>query len=553
MVGDLIRLKFTILGHSTQGLRITRWVVAPLAVLATWTAVLAAGSDDARHDVLLVVLALWGTGWALGPVLTSGAGVLRPEWFAHLPLNRRWLGVALMITVCVGVGPAVTLLSLAVLGAHAYLLSPPSLAVAAVALPLLLVAVVATSRVVYALLGAAMGSRLGVAMSGIQYGALIAGLMVGWVALSAVGEGIAGLVRDGLPDTAARVLEALPTSWPVLAVEAGAEGRWGTAAGLLLALAAAAAIPSALCALLLTPRTRNATPHRRRPPLGTGVLTTRPLLPDTPAWSVAGKELRQWWRDPWRSLEIQCGVWTGVFIALIGIVAGIPQMLPFAGVSVAFMVALVACNLYGQDGTALWQTVVGADENTARHDVRGRQVALLLLCGPVALLMTAVFTVLSGQHWAWPYALGLLAALLGAGTGVAVLLSVIAATPGVDPKYRIGPNDSGDVSYQVWIAMYGTGLLIIPTFAALVTGLAAGGGALAWLTVPVGLANGAGAAWFLGRLAHRRLAARLPETFVRLRHGKATALQQLPPGSDWLDRMERAATRTNTERKPVGS
>ncbi len=72
--------------------------------------------------------------------------------------------------------------------------------------------------------------------------------------------------------------------------------------------------------------------------------------------------------------------------------------------------------------------------------------------------------------------------------------------------------------------------------------------------VAVGFLNGVYAARLLGRIAYRRLASRLPETFARLRHGKAIALAQQPAADgDWLDRLERGAIKGNQERKPVGT
>ncbi len=62
----------------------------------------------ARSDVLLLVLACWLVGWLVGPILTSGAAVLRPEYFTLLPLPRRRLGFGLLAAVFVGVGAAVT-------------------------------------------------------------------------------------------------------------------------------------------------------------------------------------------------------------------------------------------------------------------------------------------------------------------------------------------------------------------------------------------------------------------------------------------------------------
>ncbi|MEU1279265.1 hypothetical protein [Streptomyces sp. NPDC005805] len=550
----LVGLKFTVLRHSSQGVRLSRVVFWPLAVLATWGAVVFADGTAVRHDVLLLVFAVWGVGWAIGPVLASGAGVLRPAFFSLLPVGRRRLGLALLAAACVGYGPAVSVLALSSLAVHAALLDPVTVAVALVAVPPLLVLMVAVSRIVYALMGAAMGSRLGVAMSAIQYGALVASLFMGWLAVAGTSRGVAAVIGDGLPGrTAERVLAAFPTSWPVRAVEAAASGGWGAAAGWLLALTAAALLAAGVCALVLAPRTPVRASRRRLRPLGSRVLTGRRLLPDTPVGAVTGKELRQWWRDPWRSLELQCAVWTSVFIVGIGRLSEQPEIWPFAGLAVTLMTALAACNLLGQDGTAVWLTVVGAGPGTVRHDIRGRQLALLLLFGPPSVVLTVVFTLLSGESWAWPLLAALLPALLGAAVGVAVLLSVVAATPGVDPKYRVGPNDAGDVSYQIWIGLYGTLLPVVPTAALAVPAAVSGSTGLAWAAVPAGVLNGALVAWLLGRIAYRRLAARLPETFVRLRYGKAVAAEQQPAGRGLLDVMERGSVKGNQERKPVGT
>jgi ABC-2 type transport system permease protein len=68
--------------------------------------------------------------------------------------------------------------------------------------------------------------------------------------------------------------------------------------------------------------------------------------------------------------------------------------------------------VYGEDGTAFWLTrmVPGVE----RSDVRGRQVAWLLVLGPVTVALTVVPIALGGQGRAWPWALALLPAVLGA-------------------------------------------------------------------------------------------------------------------------------------------
>jgi ABC-2 type transport system permease protein len=50
---------------------------------------------------------------------------------------------------------------------------------------------------------------------------------------------------------------------------------------------------------------------------------------------------------------------------------------------------------------------------TERADVRGRQAAWLLAVGPAMVVLTVALTALSGQRWAWPGVLAMLAAVLG--------------------------------------------------------------------------------------------------------------------------------------------
>jgi ABC-2 type transport system permease protein len=128
---------------------------------------------------------------------------------------------------------------------------------------------------------------------------------------------------------------------------------------------------------------------------------------------------------------------------------------------------------------------------------------------------------------------------------------VVAATPGVDPRQRVGPNDAGDVTFQVFASLLAVPVLVAPVAALATAAAASDAPALTGLAVAAGLGHGGLLAWWLGRLAHRRLAARLPETFVRLRYGKPPAAARAAGG--WLDRLERQATETNQERKPVGS
>ena len=132
--------------------------------------------------------------------------------------------------------------------------------------------------------------------------------------------------------------------------------------------------------------------------------------------AVAAKELRLWLREP---IRLSCLV-----IALI-VGAGTgrcPASPPGPGcccrsraVITVIIAAACACNLYGNDGSSVWLTVMtpGAE----RADVRGRQLGWLIAVGPYAVASTIILTAVSGRPQAWPWALGLLAAVLGAAPG----------------------------------------------------------------------------------------------------------------------------------------
>ncbi len=547
MVGELIRLRFAIQRHTLGWKRLLGLVLGVAAAAGTWAGTLLA-APGARADVLLLVLALWLVGWVVGPVLTSGASVLRPEYFTLLPLERRRLGAGLLASVFVGVGAAVTTAGmLALAGYGAAVASGPrvlaAIAVGLVGAVLLVVLTVALSRTVYALLGAAMRSRLGVEIAAIQYGLLVATLFAGWVVVWPLMDFGPAFLRDGFTGLGAGAVTAVlgwsPSGWPLRAVGAAAAGGVGTAVRLLGLLALAAGLTVAAAVRLLTTHTGNRTARRRHRPVG----SRRPwgVLPATPWGAVTGKELRSWWRDPWRGLEVRTSFWSGIFLAGFAAAAGVPQLAAFAGIGVAVMVALSGANLYRQDGTALWQLVVAQSPRAVRADVRGRQLGLLLALGPVGFGLCALFVVVTG---AWEFAIpatALLLALLGVGSGVAVLLSVVAVTPGVDPHRRVNATDAGENGLAHMVAIWADQLLATPTIAMAVL-LAIDP---AWLpgwwaagTLAVAVLNGALGGWVLGGIAVRRLGSHLPETFARLRY---PGTRQVSGGGGLLDRLSGAA------------
>ncbi|MFC7623391.1 hypothetical protein [Microlunatus sp. GCM10028923] len=522
MVGILISMKFAMLRHSPVGMRLAGWVLGAGLVLITWAGGLFAADAAVRSDVLMVIFACWFAGAALGPVTMSGAGVLRAEYFTLLPIARRRLALGLLAAVFPGIASAYLLLAGLAILTQAFAIAPATVVVAVPAALLGWALTIIVSRLIYAALGSAMRTWLGVEIAGIQFGFLIGGLLAGWMVIVQAFRTIPELIRYGLSDQLGAVLAWLPSSWPLNAVQAAAAGDWAAAFGWLGLLVVITAGLLGLAVVLLRPRLDGGTARRIRRPLGSRVLTGRRLLPATELGAVLGKELRQWWRDPWRKLEWRSGIYTGLVIGLFAYLSGSYQLAaPLSGLMIAFMICLSGCNLYGQDGSAAWLTVVGQRQGTVRADVRGRQLAMIILFGAPALIVSVLLIMLTGEHWAWPAVFAGLPALTGVASGLAILISAVAVSPGVDPRRRVGPNDAGgDLTLQANLAIWLTVLLITPTAGALVVGYLALPPWGPWLAIVVGMISGWLGYWLLGRMTISYLTDRLPTLFTRIRYGR---------------------------------
>jgi len=519
----LISLKFTLLRNSSKGLRIVGWIIGAVVVAGTWLAVALSSSSEVRGSVLSLTFAAWAVGASLGPILLSGNGVLRPDYFALLPINKRVLSRGLFITTFVSIASGYVLLAFGASAIHAYMLDPATLVLVLMGALLTWILAITVARLVYGLLGAAMRSKIGVEIAGIQFGLMFAVMFTGWMVVQAAVESIPALVQRGLPTgPITTVLNALPSSWPVLAIEQAAAGRWDSALLLLCALAVLDGVLVLAAIAVLTPRDDVPSRQRAGRRLSAGFVDGGGLLPKTQLGAVIGKEYRQWTRDPWRALEVRSGVWTGIAIGFFALISGDYSVLAaFAGLIVAFMMSIASLNLFGQDGTAVWQTIVGQDATSTRSDVRGRQWAVVLVFLPQSLLITAIFLVLTQHWWVAPAVVATLPALFGSGSGAALLTSAAGVSPGVDPRRRVGPNDAnGNVGLHVWAAMLLTLAGILPTALVVVLSLMQQSVWLSILAVVVGVANGWGAAWFYGHLAIVYLSTRMPDVFTRIRYGR---------------------------------
>ncbi len=432
------------------------------------------------------------------------------------------MGRGLLVSVFVSIASGYVLLALLASAWYAAALDPATVVVAVVGAVLSWVLVITLSRLVYGLLGAAMRTKLGIEIAGVQFGVMFAVMFAGWIVVTAAVQSVPVLLEQGLPaGPITTVLDAFPTSWPLLAVDAAATGGWGEAALMLLALAALDAVLVVATVALLVPRSPR-TARRRGHPRSSGLVAGGGLLPATQTGAVVVKELRQWRRDPWRALESSTAVWTGVVIAIFAVLSDFTApVAAFAGLIVAFMLALSGCNLYGQDGSAVWQNVVGEDATSVRSDVRGRQWAILLVFLPRVVVITVPFLLLTQAWWAVPFLVATIPATLGAATGAAVLVSAVGVSPGVDPRRRVGPNDAnGNIALHVWVAMIAVSVAVLPTVGAVVWAAVSPSALTGVLAAVVGVLNGLGAAWLLGRVAIGYLRPRLPDVFSRIRYGR---------------------------------
>lgn len=518
----MISLKFAMLRNSSAGLRKAGWVIGSALVFATWAAAVIVQDDSVRRTVLALGFAAWAVGGMVGPVLMSGAGVLRPDYFSLLPLTRATIGRGLLVSVFVSVASGFVLLAMLASSWQALLVEPVTIVIAIVGAVLSWMLIITLSRLVYGLLGAAMRTKLGIEIAGVQFGLMFAAMFAGWMIVTVAAQSVPVLLSAGLPaGPITAVVEAFPTSWPLLAVDAAAGGSWGDALLLLLALAVLDVLLVLATIPLLVPRSLR-TVRRRGRPRSAGLVAGRGILPSTQMGAVISKEVRQWRRDPWRALESSTAVWTGAAIGVFALLGGYTSpAAAFSGLIVAFMLGLSGCNLYGQDGSAVWQNVVGEDATSVRSDVRGRQWAMIIVFLPRVIVVTLPFLLIGQAWWAVPHLVAAIPAAMGAAAGAAVLTSAIGVSPGVDPRRRVGPNDAnGNIGLHVWVVIIATSVMVLPTAAAIVWAATSGSVLLTVVAMVIGLLNGVGAAWLLGRLAIGYLRPRMADVFSRIRYGQ---------------------------------
>jgi ABC-2 type transport system permease protein len=494
MVRLLISLRGTITRHqlrqANRGALIAGLALAMLSGAGTlYLGIVSYPTVGAGADVIALAFALW-LGGRLANSALSGEPTLRPELFALIPLRRRTLAGALLAVSLAD--PALILFavpfaSVIALGAQAGTVAAV-IGVAGAVLTIVLAAVAGTVAGGILGPGARRGHDIGTIVTALAISAVsVAGMTLPWL--------IRALRARSAPWLIALV-RVLPSGWAAVAVDAAARSQWLWVAlplaGLVLLSGLIALAWPAVLARRMTGagrHSRSARPHAER----------RPLLPRTAVGAVAAKEMRLWARDPIRLTPLLIAVIVGAAIGVIPrLTAGTGLLLPFAGAATAVIAGACACNLYGNDGSSFWLTITVPGSETA--DVRGRQLAWVLIVGPFTLALTTLLTAFSGQGWAWPWAFGILPALLGGACGLIPLLSLTWVVP-----LDAAGNPTPQYSLKVHAALIALPLTAAPPAVIALTGSLAGLGWLTWFAVPAGIVTGVALARYLGTAAAGRL------------------------------------------------
>ncbi|MFI2669773.1 hypothetical protein ACWHAO_06120 [Streptomyces albidoflavus] len=535
MVGVLIQMKLAVLRHSTSDTRMALsglgWATGIcLAVTTVILAFLDFSQPRMLMDVLAVTFALWALGWIAGPIF-AGEPALNGEHFHRQPIPRRTLTLGLLAAALVAVTTAITVLAFGAMIAFAARLSWQAVVVSVPAVVLLLLLVVILSRVVTLLFRAMARSRAGGAVTATVTAAIVSLCSFSWVLMI----GVYLLLEYGFPPAFSTVVRALPSSWGLLAVEAAGRGDWLWAIGPLVALAALVAALFAAWGALLGPQ-RLARPVVRGSSASKAV--RRPRLFRGDVGTICLKELRTWWRDPMRTQSIVLGPAFAVITALFPLIFDFTAAFPFIGAAGALMAAATCANLYGQDGTALWLTLTVPGKEKA--DVRARQLAWLLVFGPLTLLLTAAGSLVHGDPALVPWALAGNIAALGGGSGLLIWASVAVMVPGPDPhKSKNSPMDHGDVTGQSFLMFFLVALAMCPALGVAWAGQALDRPALLWASLAVALLTGVLSHILLGSLAARKLRDEGPELLHLMRSGapSSTATREEEAGKSPFETM----------------
>lgn len=513
MVGVLIEMRAAVTRRQATGRRVVGTLLLVLFVTLLAAGTLLAGLKHYRYpgagaNVVATLCFGWLLGRVSGPLITGDDAGLRMDYFKLLPIGARKLGYAMLAAAFADVSLVFSLVAfgaLIALGAQSG--AAAALTGAAATLLDLALAVVA-GQVAIAVFGPVISSR-----RGRDFAAMLLAVVITLLSLaSSLVPFVAARLTDGHSPALSAVVRILPSGWAAVAVDAACRSDWRLAA---LSLAGLAALIAALVLAwppLLARRLMMSPGGARRHARARGHgRDAKGVLPATPFGAVLGRELRLYSRSVLRSMLLMISFLVAVVVAVIGVFSGATTGLPFCGLLFTLIAAACFTNCYGDDGTSLWLTLVVP--GAARADVRGRVWAWFLVVGPAGLLLTVVLTAISGQAWAWPWVLAAEPAMVIGGGG---LLAAIGAWSVNGPAPDGGPSPARVL--KTHLALIAIPLvLLFPAAALLIPGAIGDSSLLRWLAVPAAVAWAALVGLRCTQAAVRRLEARGPEIFARVR------------------------------------
>jgi len=428
--------------HDERGFGLVVGLVAAAGVIVF----AALGVSGAMHPSWLIVgISLFGLTWLIGPILLPGsAPTLDPQWFRTLPQQPARIARDLSASEAISVGTVITAVALTSFVVVAAAHGPLAILVATLALGAQLLFLLWLGRCAAAVVAGLLRSTAGTWVAAVQMSALLAISFAGWVPIAALvlpdlGDGgtdvvtppVAGALPTGIEDA----LLVLPTGWGLAAVQATTTSAplFAVAAPLLGLVIGAIALRGIWIAL--TARALRQPPARTLSNItARSSASTRPPRPGGPTRAVVARELKTWVRDPHRRLGMIHAWMTPLLMIALVAPTSWSWALPFIGLMAAALGAMVAVSTYALDGTALWQllTTPGA----IRADVRGRQLAWLLLFGVPTLALTVVLCLIS-QSPLSAVATGMTLAASGAACALAPLLGALMPAIGADARERV--------------------------------------------------------------------------------------------------------------------
>ncbi|MFK0030215.1 transporter [Streptomyces xinghaiensis] len=464
--------------------------------------------------LVLTITAVLTLGWAVMPLFFSaGDETLDPTRLVMLPLRPAPLALSLLVASLVGIGSLFTL-TLAAGSVVAVAHGTTAVVTGVVAAPLVLLVCVALSRAVAAANVRLLTSRRGRDL------ALLSGLFIA-VGAQFVNLGVQKLSEPGglrVLEPAADVLRWVPPASALDAVRAAGAGSYATAAAQLALTGAALALlvwwwQRSLTRLMTAPdgSTLQAATTPGKKPSGDGTGLAR-LLPPGRTGTVMERTLRYAWRDPKAKTGWVSALGIGLLLPVVYAVQGNGS--PYAACWAAGLLGMQMYNQFGQDTSAFWivaQTI--SSPRDAYLELRGRAMALAVVAVPYVTLVVIISSVLLEDWSAFPEALGVSLALLGAMLATGALASELFpySIPQDSGFKNVAPGQAGLAWLSILGGMLAAALLCAPLLALVIWMHVAGAHAWLWLILPAGALYAWGITRLGLRLAAPRTAARLPE------------------------------------------